>query len=214
MARLTPCPWIKVSSANITNQIYFKLLRRKNLFQNVEKEKSISKCWERSVKRKTSLSLSRVKKFVFWSTLGDSRKNPNREGGGERGVRTSNFHRGIEERSCGNSRGQLKKKWNSQGCSRITHMEFPWTFWPWKFQGVSQILQCFQCESLFSPEFLKGISGKSEYSKRVFFSERYILKTSCLDFFWSSQFSIYMVQTFQKFFWWRFFFVPRSELLV
>ena len=36
MSRLTSCPWIKVSSANITNQIYFEMLRKKNLFQNVE----------------------------------------------------------------------------------------------------------------------------------------------------------------------------------
>ena len=34
--------------------------------------------------------------------------------------------RDIEERSCGNSRGQLKKKCNFQGCSRKIHVEFPW----------------------------------------------------------------------------------------
>ena len=102
MSRLTPCPWIKVSSANITNQIYFEMLRKKNIFQNVEKEQSISKCWERSVKRKPNLNFSRVKKIVFWSTLGYSRKNPNREGGGGR-VWGHRISRGTEERSCGNS---------------------------------------------------------------------------------------------------------------
>ena len=30
------------------------------------------------------------------------------------------FSGGIEERACGNSRGQLKKKWNFQWCSRKT----------------------------------------------------------------------------------------------
>ena len=144
--------------------------------------------------------------------IGLFQKKSKQGGWGREGVRTSNFRRGTEERSCGNSRDHLKKKWNSQGCSRATHMEFPWNFWPWNFQGVSQILQNFQGESLFSPEFLKVISGKSENSKR-FFSERYILKPPCLDFSWTSQFSIYMVQTFQKFIWWRFF-VPRSELHV
>ena len=34
--------------------------------------------------------------------------------------------RGIEERACRNSRGQLKKKWDFEGCSRKTHLEFPW----------------------------------------------------------------------------------------
>ena len=32
----------------------------------------------------------------------------------------------IEERTCGNSRGQLKKKWDFQGYSRKTHVEFSW----------------------------------------------------------------------------------------
>ena len=66
MSRLTPCPWIKVSSANITNQICFEMLRKKNLFQNVEKEQSISKCWERSVKRKPNLNFSRVIKNSYF----------------------------------------------------------------------------------------------------------------------------------------------------
>ena len=30
--------------------------------------------------------------------------------------------RGSEERAYGNSRGQLKKKWNLQGCSRKTNV--------------------------------------------------------------------------------------------
>ena len=34
--------------------------------------------------------------------------------------------RSIEEKNCGNSRGQLKKKWNFQEYSRKTHMKFPW----------------------------------------------------------------------------------------
>ena len=32
----------------------------------------------------------------------------------------------LKQRACGKSRGQLKKKWNFQGRSRKTHLEFPW----------------------------------------------------------------------------------------
>ena len=34
--------------------------------------------------------------------------------------------RGIEERTCGNSRVQLKKKQNFQGLQKKTNVEFPW----------------------------------------------------------------------------------------
>ena len=42
------------------------------------------------------------------------------------GLRT--FCRGFEERICGNSWGQLKKKQNFQGCSqgKLMGLEFPW----------------------------------------------------------------------------------------
>ena len=40
-------------------------------------------------------------------------------------VRTWNFHRGIEKKACGNSKDQLKKKWNFKGCSRKNDVEFP-----------------------------------------------------------------------------------------
>ena len=173
MSRLTPCPWIKLSSTNITNQIFFEMLRKKNLFQNVEKEQSISKCWERSVKRKPNLNFSRVIKNSYfdqhWAIPEKIQTGRVGAGGGEDIEFPQRYWRKIMWKF----QGQLKKKWNSQGCSRTTHMEFPWNIWPWNFQGVSQILQNFQGESLFSQEFLKGISGKSENSKRVFFRKVY-----------------------------------------
>ena len=51
--------------------------------------------------------------------MGYSRKNQNSNGGWEHGI-----FRGIEERTCGNSRGQLKKEWNFQGCMKKI-MEYP-----------------------------------------------------------------------------------------
>ena len=41
---------------------------------------------------------------------------------GERWVEDKEFPGGKER----NSKGQLKKKWNFQGCSRKTHLKFPW----------------------------------------------------------------------------------------
>ena len=32
----------------------------------------------------------------------------------------------LKQRTCGKSRSQLKKKWNFQGYSSKTHLEFPW----------------------------------------------------------------------------------------
>ena len=65
---------------------------------------------------------------------------------------------GIDERVCGNSRGQLKKKWNIQECSRQTHcgISIGLAFWPWGYKWCYTILQNIQgCESLFSPELLR-----------------------------------------------------------
>ena len=67
-----------------------------------------------------------------------------RWGGGGWGQRIS---QGIEERACGSSKGQLKKKWNFQGCQRKTNVEFP--------KCVTQFYRIFRDESLFSPEFLR-----------------------------------------------------------
>ena len=36
------------------------------------------------------------------------------------------FSRGTKERTCEYFRGQLRKKWNFQGCSRKIYMQFPW----------------------------------------------------------------------------------------
>ena len=47
-------------------KIYFIMLRKKNLFQNVEKEQSISECWERSVKGKPNLNFSRKIKNSYF----------------------------------------------------------------------------------------------------------------------------------------------------
>ena len=46
--------------------------------------------------------------------------------------------RGIQERTCGNSRGQSKKKWNFQECTRKNHIVSRGLgFWTWNFRGVS-----------------------------------------------------------------------------
>ena len=47
--------------------------------------------------------------------------------------------RGIEERKCGNSRDQLKKKWNFQGCLRKNSCGISIGLGSgcWNFQGVS-----------------------------------------------------------------------------
>ena len=60
------------------------------------------------------------------------------------------FQKNSEETACRNSKGQLKKKWNFQECSRKTHVEFPWVLasvWPWISKVVSHTAQfCFvQC---------------------------------------------------------------------
>ena len=53
------------------------------------------------------------------------------------GWREHGISRGIEERACGNSRSQLKKKWNFQGCSRKTDsgISLSLGFWRWNFQN-------------------------------------------------------------------------------
>ena len=60
--------------------------------------------------------------------------------------------RDIEEKACGNSRGEPKKKWNFQGCSRKTHMEFSWVL-----AECHTILQNFQgCKKLAFSGISKG----------------------------------------------------------
>ena len=89
-----------------------------------------------------------------------------------------------EERICGNSKGELKKKWNFQGCWRKTHVEFPWVVvvdFGISSKGCYKISKC---ESLFSPEFLRVKSGKSQNSRGG--SEKYILNSPSLDFFCKS----------------------------
>ena len=75
-------------------------------------------------------------------------------------------------RACGNSRGQLKKKWNFQWCSRRKHVEFPWVFIVfdlWIYKG---------CHSQNFAEFPWGASlgckGKSDKSTNswVLFSRK------------------------------------------
>ena len=58
----------------------------------------------------------------------------------------------IEEIASGYCRGQLKKKWNFQGCSRKTHVEFPWdlVFDLETCKGCHKILQKFWGSKLFS----------------------------------------------------------------
>ena len=67
-------------------------------------------------------------------------KNPNR------GDWEHVISRGIKERTCRNSMNWSKKKWNFQGCSRKTHVEFPWAlvFDLGISKGCHTILQTFQ----------------------------------------------------------------------
>ena len=53
---------------------------------------------------------------------------------------------GVEERACGNWRGQFKSKLNFQGCLRKTHVEFKWVliFDSGVSNGCHTILQNFQ----------------------------------------------------------------------
>ena len=80
---------------------------------------------------------------LVWSTFYQIlmhyyRKKTNR--GGDR------ISRGIQERTCGSSRGQSKKKWNFQGCWRKTSAEFP--------RCITQFCRISRGESLFSLEIL------------------------------------------------------------
>ena len=57
----------------------------------------------------------------------------------------------------GNSRGQLNKKWNFQGCSQKTHVEFPrvLVFDVGIFKGVIQFCRISKGKILFPREFLR-----------------------------------------------------------
>ena len=72
-----------------------------------------------------------------------------------RGVEEMDFPGVLKKEHLEILRGQLKKKWNFQGCSRKTHVEFPWVlvFGLGISKGCHTILQ--NLENLFSPEFLR-----------------------------------------------------------
>ena len=64
--------------------------------------------------------------------------------------------RSIEEKNCGNSRGQLKKKWNFQGYSRKTHeISMGLDFWSWNFQrkSVTQFRRISKGKAFFFRDF-------------------------------------------------------------
>ena len=91
------------------------------------------------------------------------------------------------EKNCGNSRVQLKKKWNFQGCSRKTHVKFPLVL-IFDF-GISKechtILQNFQGWKLVFSRICKGtvtnlkISGWGGGRVRKVYLQS---SPSCLDF--------------------------------
>ena len=100
------------------------------------------------------------------------------------------------KKNCGNSSGQLKKKWNFQGCSRKTHVKFPWVL---IFDlGISKechtILQNFQGWKLFFSGICKGavtnlkISGWEGRGG----SEKYVFNspTPVWILFWNSSFCL------------------------
>ena len=63
----------------------------------------------------------------------------------------------IKKIECGNSRSQLKKKWNFKGWSRKYYVEFPWVlvlgFWPEIPMDVTQSCRISRGEVLFCLEF-------------------------------------------------------------
>ena len=108
-----------------------------------------------------------ITKFPVKSTKGYSKK-----------IQTDRFEemsRGIEKRACGNTRGQLKKKWNFQWCSRKSQVEFPWVlvFELGLSKGCHTILQNFQGWKLV----FSGISRGKVTNLKIpgVFSETYIL---------------------------------------
>ena len=73
--------------------------------------------------------------------------------------------RGIEERKCGNSRDQLKKKWNFQGCLRKNSWNFhrSW-FWILEFsRGVTQFCWISSTISHHPANCLKGKQRKGQH---------------------------------------------------
>ena len=59
--------WLYVTSYTMPmNKGFEYKYNQPNLFRNVEKEKSISKCWDRSAKRKPNLNFSRVIKNSYF----------------------------------------------------------------------------------------------------------------------------------------------------
>ena len=105
--------------------------------------------------------------------------------------------RGIEERACGNSRGQLKKKWNFQvqmfkknscdvkfswvlvltlGCHTIS-TQFP--------RGVTQFCRISRVKSLFSVGFLRVKWQISQPVGRGSLVQKSISSTPHFDFIWS-----------------------------
>ena len=88
---------------------------------------------------------------------------------------------GVEEKTCENSRGWLKKKWELQGCSRKTNVEFPRYYFslahsphPWPSALGPQPHLLFyspQSKSLFcSPHVSKLLFHGPEWSKLLFHS--------------------------------------------
>ena len=73
-------------------------------------------------KDNTSWNISMTKVICWWSLI----KKGLYQKKSKVSSRIWNFQRCFEERACGNSGGQLKKKWNFQGCSRKTRVEFLW----------------------------------------------------------------------------------------
>ena len=86
-------------------------------------------------------------------------KNPNTSTGGEV-ERRHGTSRGTEELACGNSRGQLKKKWNFQGKSV---QEKPmWNFhgsWFLTLEFPRGVKQFWKISSKVEACFLSGISN-------------------------------------------------------
>ena len=88
----------------------------------------------------------------------------------------------FKEKTCGYSWGQLKKKWNFHGCSRKTHVEFPWVL-------VFDLRISTKGVSHNFSEFI-GVNACFIRVKwqiwKFRFSEKYIYPQPFLEFLWNS----------------------------
>ena len=116
--------------------------------------------------------------YIFKQAISGYSRKKSKQGGGGWGY---GIPGGIGERTCENSRGQLKQNWNFWRCSRKNHVEFSTekTIWEVYFKYTSFILQILKVQKKYaSSEFPKKKyqwSIKTEKNKKVLFYTSTIL---------------------------------------